>query len=115
MDAPRHTLLRGALCAVLLAACTSERLTLVPAPDQARTPPTVRSACALTEQKCSRCHDLERIRLAHHELVDWPVYVDRMRRMPGSGITPDDAAIILRCLRWVESLQRERDLYSLEH
>lgn len=115
MHDARLTLVQSALGAVLLVACTSERLTLVPAPEQARTPPTVRSACALTEQKCSRCHDLERIRLAHHELVDWPVYVDRMRRMPGSGITLDDATVIVRCLKWVESLQRERALYSLEH
>lgn len=108
--------LAAALGAVMLtAACMHEQLTLVPAKEQARTPPTVRDACAVTERKCSRCHDLERIRLAHHELVDWPVYVDRMRRMPGSGITVDDTTVILRCLSWVESLQRERALYSLEH
>ena len=110
----RAWLLAAAVGVAVVAACAGEQLALVSASDRARTPPSVRDACALAEQKCSRCHDLERIQLAHHALVDWPVYVDRMRRLPGSGITPGDASVILRCLDWVAALQRERELYSHE-
>lgn len=88
--------------------CPRGNATLLTADQQAHTPPVIRRACALTEARCSRCHDLERIELAHPGLVDWPVYVDRMRRMPGSGISNADAPIILRCLAWIEDLQRAR-------
>ena len=114
MGGARAWILAAAVCAAVAGACAGEQLALVAAADRARTPPSVREACTLTEQKCSRCHDLERIQLAHHALVDWPVYVDRMRRLPASGITPGDATIILRCLDWVAELQRERELYSHE-
>ena len=97
-----------------LIACRRDRMELVPASEQAHTPPAIRNACALAEQRCSRCHDLERIQIAHPDLVDWPVYVERMRRMPGSGITVDEASVILKCLTWVEGRQRDRELYSYE-
>ncbi|MBZ0231553.1 MAG: hypothetical protein K8M05_04325 [Deltaproteobacteria bacterium] len=112
--APARRWLAGALCALALGACTRDRLELIPASEHARTPPAIRNACGLAEQRCSRCHDLERIQLAHPDLVEWPVYVERMRRMPGSGITTDEAAIIVQCLTWVQGRQRERGLYSYE-
>jgi hypothetical protein len=99
---------------LVLVACRRDRMQLIPASDQPHTPPAIRNACMLAEQRCSRCHDLERIQLAHPDLIDWPVYVDRMRRMPGSGITVDEASVILRCLAWVEGRQRDRELYSYE-
>jgi hypothetical protein len=101
-----------ALSVLALVACTRERLELIPSAAQPRTPPAIRNACALAEQRCSRCHDLERIQLAHPALVDWPSYVERMRRMPGSGITGSDASVILRCLAWVDGLKRDGELYS---
>jgi hypothetical protein len=95
---------------LVLAACgPQERLVLIAPAETARTPPTIRQACSLTEQKCSRCHDLERIRLAHHALVDWPIYVERMRRQPGSGITVADTRVILRCLDHLREQQRLAD------
>jgi hypothetical protein len=96
----------------LLIACAQQRLVLIDEPDRVRTPPNIREACSVAELKCSRCHDLERIRIAHHALVDWPSYVDKMRRQPGSGITQDDGAIILTCLDYLKDLQRQRDLGS---
>jgi len=92
-------------CALAIASCTRRRLELLPASEQAHTPPAIREACALAEARCSRCHDLERIQLAHPALVDWPVYVDRMRRMPGSGITVEDASTVVRCLTWISNLK----------
>lgn len=88
---------------------------LFSAGEAARTAPTIRDACAVTEQKCSKCHDLERIRLAHHALVDWPIYVDKMRLQPGSGITVDDTSVIVRCLKHLSQRQRERDEYGMDH
>jgi hypothetical protein len=99
-------------CLVLLVcvACTQgDGFVLIHPTESVRMPPALRQACAVTEQRCSRCHDLERIRLAHHELVDWPVYVDRMRRQPASGITADDAPVILKCLDYMKTKQREQD------
>ena len=48
---------------------------------------------------CSRCHTLARPLTAHIESNDhWDRYVARMRRMPGSGIGPEDETLILRFL-----------------
>jgi hypothetical protein len=88
----------------LMSACTQQRLALIPESQRIKTPPEVQQACQLAELKCSRCHDLERIKLAHHDLVDWPVYVDKMRRQPGSGISEDDGKVILKCLQYLRSL-----------
>jgi hypothetical protein len=100
---------------LVLAACTRDRIELLPPAAQAHTPPVIRNACTLAEERCSRCHDLERIQLAHPALVDWPVYVDRMRRMPGSGITVDEASVIVKCLTWVQSLKLDGELYSYSY
>jgi hypothetical protein len=112
--APWRPGLVGVFFLLALIACRRDRTELVPASALPHTPPAIRSACALAEQRCSRCHDLERIQIAHPDLVDWPIYVDRMRRMPGSGITVDEASVIVRCLTWVEGFKRDRELYSYE-
>jgi hypothetical protein len=89
-----------------------ERLVLIPPSQSVKTPPPIREACLLTEQKCSRCHDLERIKVAHHALVDWPLYVDKMRRQPGSGITIADTKVIVQCLNYLSMRQREGEAYA---
>lgn len=93
-----------AAVAVTLAACQTRPLL----PESAAAPPDLRSACALTEQKCTRCHGLDRVRVATWQVVDWELYVGRMRRQPGSGITASDATIILRCLGHLQQLQRDQ-------
>lgn len=99
-----------AIAVMLLAACASQDgLILIPSSETMRTAPSVREACRMTEQKCSRCHDLERIKLAHHALVDWPSYVEKMRLQPGSGITVDDKPMILTCLNYLSQRQRDQD------
>ncbi len=95
---------------VLLAGCPpTERLVLLPTSEAARTPPPIREACVLTEQRCSKCHDLERIKVAHHALVDWPMYVDKMRRQPGSGISQEDGKVIVSCLLHLRERQMAAD------
>ncbi|MGE0870699.1 MAG: hypothetical protein AB7P03_19190 [Kofleriaceae bacterium] len=96
----------GALVAIALIVigCSQQRISLLA--DQARTPPTIRKACELAQRKCSRCHGLERIQLAHHNKAEWKAYVDRMRVMPGSGITGGDSEVILRCLDYISTENR---------
>jgi hypothetical protein len=36
----------------------------------------------------------------------WAVYVEQMRLKPSSGISPAEAAVIFRCLQFVESSGR---------
>lgn len=56
-------------------------------------------ACRLAEQRCSRCHPLDRVLDAHvADAVDWENYVSRMRRTPGSGIREDEEEVLVRCL-----------------
>lgn len=62
-------------------------------------PQDVRAGCELAAHRCSRCHPLERLSLARVSTPNhWQMYVDRMRVQPGSGISPDDARTIVRCL-----------------
>ena len=62
-------------------------------------PPEIRSACDLTQKKCTRCHTIDRVRLVHvSSPAQWGAYVARMRRQAGSGISPADGDVILRCL-----------------
>lgn len=63
-------------------------------------PGDVREACALTERKCTACHDRDRIVDARHSAAEWAATVERMRRIPGSAITPPDSQVILRCLTY---------------
>jgi hypothetical protein len=60
---------------------------------------TMRASCALAENRCSRCHTLDRIVL--HEAASprhWQEQVARMRRIAGSTISRHDGDSIVRCL-----------------
>jgi hypothetical protein len=78
-----------------LAAC-QEAPPLYPA----SAPDEVRQACALTNRKCTACHDRDRIVDARHNESEWRTTIERMRRFAGSGISPADGEIILRCLSY---------------
>jgi len=56
------------------------------------------SAEALTQKRCSRCHALDRVLGARKDARGWLATVDRMRVLPGSGISEPDAKIILSYL-----------------
>jgi ferredoxin-NADP reductase len=56
------------------------------------------SAEALTQKRCSRCHALDRVLGARKDARGWLGTVDRMRALPGSGISEPDAKIILSYL-----------------
>lgn len=80
---------------VMATACGSRQDSALSASDRS-------SDCSLAARRCSRCHGLERI---EHSGIREPsmlrAYVHRMRLMPGSGIPPDEEAMIAHCLvRW---------------
>lgn len=102
-----------ALLALVTGCPPQERLILIPPNEAVRTPPPIREACRVTEEKCSKCHDLERIKIAHHAMVDWPSYVEKMRRQPASGITVGDKPVILKCLNHLSQRQRELEAFNI--
>ena len=53
---------------------------------------------SLMEKRCSRCHNLERIAGARKDVRGWLVTINRMRALPGSGISEADARAILSYL-----------------
>jgi hypothetical protein len=78
--------------------------------DVATVPAGLRADYELFAQRCSRCHSLSRPLNARISSDDhWRQYVTRMRRMPGSGIAPDDVPALLRFLTWYSAARRSPD------
>jgi hypothetical protein len=75
--------------------------------DVAQLPETVRPDYTLFARRCSKCHSLARpLGSGITDDAVWIAYVNRMRRQPGSGISPQDAAPILRFLHYYSVEQR---------
>jgi hypothetical protein len=75
--------------------------------DVATLPPDVRPDYAVFARRCSKCHSLARpLNSGITEDAQWVDYVDRMRRQPGSGISPADVPPILRFLHHYSLEQR---------
>jgi hypothetical protein len=90
----RLALLACTLSACLLFARESRRLDAPPG-----APVDVRLGCALAENRCTRCHTVDRVLAARvSSPVHWQAYVHRMRLQPQSGILPDEERPILGCL-----------------
>lgn len=95
--------LRSVLVAALLAAAcaTAGRDGL----DVATLPVEVRPDYTVFARRCSKCHQLARpLGSGIHDDARWADYVDRMRRQPGSGISPADTRPILRFLHYYSSI-----------
>jgi hypothetical protein len=61
--------------------------------------PRVEEACKVTAETCSRCHDWQKVVVAHFDQpMQWRDLVLRMRRMPGSGITDEEVREAETCL-----------------
>jgi hypothetical protein len=84
---------RVSLVAAMLVAC-KEPPPLYPA----NAPADIVEACALAQRKCTACHDRDRIVHARMNAEEWRDTVDKMRRLPGSTISPVEGEVILRCL-----------------
>jgi hypothetical protein len=73
-------------------------------------PAELRADYAVFAQRCSKCHALARP--LNSGITDenyWIRYVAKMRRQPASGITQEDAAPILRFLRYYSSEQARKN------
>lgn len=78
--------------------------------DVATVPAPLRADYELFAQRCSRCHSLSRpLNARVSSESHWREYVTRMRRMPGSGIAPDDVPGLLRFLTWYSADRRAPD------
>jgi mono/diheme cytochrome c family protein len=55
-------------------------------------------AAATMEKRCSKCHNLDRIAGARKDARGWLATVNRMRTLPGSGISEADSRIIVSYL-----------------
>jgi hypothetical protein len=90
----RLALLACSLSACFLFARETGRLDAPPG-----APVDVRLGCALAENRCTRCHTVDRVLAARvSSPVHWQAYVHRMRLQPQSGILPDEERPILGCL-----------------
>jgi ferredoxin-NADP reductase/mono/diheme cytochrome c family protein len=58
----------------------------------------ITAAAARMEQRCSKCHNLERIAGARKDARGWLATVNRMRALPDSGISEDDSQMIISYL-----------------
>jgi hypothetical protein len=73
--------------------------------DAAQLPTEVQPDYAVFARRCSKCHQLARpLGSGIHDDGLWADYVDRMRRQPGSGISPADTRPILRFLHYYSSV-----------
>ncbi|MCW5837575.1 MAG: hypothetical protein KIS78_34600 [Labilithrix sp.] len=78
--------------------------------DSGKLPESLRADYALFTQRCSKCHSLARpLAAGITDDEQWSLYVNRMRRQPGSGISYDDQERILRFLRWHAAELRRRE------
>lgn len=69
--------------------------------DPAHLPPVtidLNQASELMQKRCSKCHNLDRVVGARKDLRGWVASVERMRAMPGAGISDADAHTIVSYL-----------------
>lgn len=100
----RLALLLTAPLVVALAACPTSRTEGL---DPSKLPENIRGDYEVFARRCSKCHTLARpLNAGITDDQQWVMYVNRMRRQPGSGISYDDQVQILRFLKWYAAEQR---------
>jgi hypothetical protein len=78
--------------------------------DPSAVPPEQQADYAVFAQRCSKCHSLARP--LNSGITDdgyWRMYVEKMRRQPGSGITENDRVPILRFLHWYSGSKQKTE------
>ena len=101
MRTPRLALAVMALAASSLALVGASGCTRKESLDAGKMPENVRADYEVFARKCSKCHTLARPLNANiTDDEEWIRYVNRMRRQPASGISPEDQEVILRFLRY---------------
>jgi hypothetical protein len=103
----RTSRLLGALVLVLvLVACGARTDGL----DRTKLPEDIKSDYDVFARKCSKCHSLARpIQSGITDDEQWVLYVNRMRRQPGSGIDYGDQERILRFLKYYAAELRAKE------
>lgn len=77
--------------------------------DPSKLPNDLQADYAVFAQRCSKCHSLARpLQSGIEDDLFWEYYVARMRRMPGSGISPADEKQILRFLKYYSAEIRKK-------
>ena len=77
--------------------------------DTAKVPAELREDYAVFAQRCSKCHSLARpLTSGIDDDEYWKRYVERMRRQPASGISPEDEVPILRFLHYFSEEQKKK-------
>ena len=69
-----------------------------PPVDLAQYPPATHRGYALMEQRCTRCHELDRPLQANVGQGGWPAYVRRMAKHPAAGISVAEQREIVKFL-----------------
>jgi len=107
--AKRHFVRRSAPLLVSSLLGCSSAATHAEGLEPATLPAELRADYAVFAQRCSKCHSLARpLNSGISDENYWSLYVARMRRQPGSGISQADAEPILRFLHYysVEQLRK---------
>ena len=77
--------------------------------DTAKIPTELRDDYGVFAQRCSKCHSLARpLTSGIDDDEYWKRYVERMRRQPASGISPEDEVPILRFLHYFSEEQKKK-------
>jgi hypothetical protein len=77
--------------------------------DAVKVPVALQDDYALFAQRCSKCHSLARpLSSGIDDDEYWKRYVERMRKQPSSGISPDDEPPILRFLHYYSEEQKRK-------
>lgn len=84
------------LGALLVAACGGQPNAI----DVSGYPPEMQANYAIFENRCSRCHELERPIHARVAEGGWENYVRRMARHPGAGLSIEDQRAIAAFLEY---------------
>jgi hypothetical protein len=78
-------------------------------PEVTALPLDVRADYAVFALRCSKCHSLARpLNSGVEDDGYWKMYVERMRRQPGSGISVEDSLPILRFLHAYSLQERKK-------
>ena len=97
---------RLVLSALVLVACGARTEGL----DRTKLPEEIKSDYDVFARRCSKCHSLARpLQSGISDDEQWSLYVNRMRRQPGSGITYEDQERILRFLRYFAADLRAKE------
>ena len=92
-------------CAISVA-CSSNKTDGM---DPSKVPDDLKSDYQIFAQRCSKCHSLARpLTSGIDDDEYWKRYVERMRRQPASGISPEDEVPILRFLHYFSEEQKKK-------